>query len=88
MEIGIGIGSNSGSANYKYEYTYKGKIIDEIKLIGIFSSEEKAKKVINELKDKEGFKDFPITCFNTGSVKLDSIEWIDGFISTEEAIKG
>ncbi|GEM51165.1 SPOR domain-containing protein [Empedobacter brevis] len=73
---------------HEYEYTYKGKIIDEIKLIGIFSSEEKAKKVINELKDKKGFKDFPITCFNIGRVKLDSIEWIDGFISTEEAIKG
>lgn len=51
----------------------------EIKLIGVFSSEEKAKKVIDDLKDKEGFRDHPLECFEIGKNKIDSPSWTDGF---------
>ena len=52
---------------------------EEVKLIGVFSSEEKAKKAMEQLKDKEGFRDFPISCFEIAKTKIDRPSWIDGF---------
>ena len=36
---------------------------DEEKLIGIYSTEEKARDAIQSHKDLEGFKDLPLECF-------------------------
>ena len=36
---------------------------DEEKLIGIYSTEEKARNAIQSHKDLEGFKDLPLECF-------------------------
>ena len=52
---------------------------EEVKLIGVFSSEEKASEAMGRLKDKEGFRDFPISCFEIAKMKIDQPSWIDGF---------
>lgn len=52
---------------------------EEVKLIGVFSSEDKAYKAIELLKDKEGFRDFPLSCFEISKTKIDRTSWADGF---------
>ena len=37
---------------------------DEIKMIGIFSTKEKAQRAIEQLKDQEGFRDYPVSCLD------------------------
>ena len=52
---------------------------DEIKMIGIFSAEEKAQRAIEQLKDQEGFCDYPVSCFEIDEQVVDRIGWKDGF---------
>ncbi len=52
---------------------------DEDKLIGIFSTRKKAQRAIEALKDKEGFRDHPVSCFMIDSMQLDRVGWEDGF---------
>ncbi len=52
---------------------------DEDKLIGIFSTRENAQNTIELLKNKEGFRDHPVSCFSIDPMKLDRIGWADGF---------
>lgn len=52
---------------------------EEVKLIGVFSSEEKASEAMEQLKDKEGFRDFSISCFEIAKMKIDRMSWADGF---------
>ena len=52
---------------------------DEVKLIGAFSSEEKAQRQIEALKDKPGFYEHPLSCFEVHRTRLDQPGWTDGF---------
>ena len=52
---------------------------EEVKLIGVFSSEAKAREAMELLKDKEGFRDYPPQCFLIDRTKLDRPGWTDGF---------
>lgn len=52
---------------------------EEEKLIGVFSSEGKAEEAIELLKGKEGFRDFPVTCFEIHKMRVDRTSWTDGF---------
>lgn len=52
---------------------------EEVKLIGVFSSEAKAKEAIEQLKDKEGFRRYPPNCFEIDKAKVDHPGWTDGF---------
>jgi hypothetical protein len=54
-------------------------------VLGLFSSIEKAEAAIIRLKDKPGFRDFPVECFKILDAKIDLISWCDGFISWDEA---
>ena len=54
---------------------------EEVKLIGVFSSEEKASEAMEQLKDKEGFRDFPASCFEIAGMKVDQSSWADGFFT-------
>jgi hypothetical protein len=51
----------------------------EVKLIGIFSSEAKASEAIELVKDKDGFRESPLNCFEIVEMKVDQPSWIDGF---------
>ena len=62
-----------------YELRDDFGIHDEEKLIGIFSSEANAQEAIEQLKDKEGFRDLPLCCFEIHKTKVDRIGWEDGF---------
>lgn len=64
-----------------YELTDSDGARDEEKLIGVFSSEEKAKDAIEQLKGKEGFRDHPLSCFEIHKSKIDRINWVDGFVT-------
>jgi len=44
-----------------------------------FFSEEKASEAIERLKDKEGFRDFSISCFEIAKMEIDRSSWVDGF---------
>ena len=52
---------------------------DEDKLIGIFSTREKAQDVMKSLKGKEGFRDHPVSCFQIDAMQLDRVGWEEGF---------
>ena len=52
---------------------------DEEKLIGVFSSEANAQEAIKRLKDKEGFRDLPLSCFEIHKTTVDQVGWEYGF---------
>jgi len=54
---------------------------EEIKFIGVFSTEEKAKNAVEQLKGKEGFRDHPVSCFEIHKEKIDQPGWVDGFVT-------
>ncbi len=47
------------------------------KLIGVFSSQ--AKEAVEQGKDREGFRDHPLDCFEIHRTEIDQISWADGF---------
>lgn len=51
---------------------------EDIKLIGVFSSEEKAIEVRNSIIDQPGFKDYP-DGFSVDRYVLDKVSWAEGF---------
>jgi hypothetical protein len=57
---------------------------EEIKLIGIYSSMEKANATLQRLKSKPGFVDYPDN-FEIFDVKLDRDGWTEGFFSASDA---
>jgi hypothetical protein len=69
---------------YILEHVYESDEIDEIKFIGVFRLESSAKLAVEFLRDKPGFKDHSIDCFQISEVKLDKYEWKEGFISWED----
>jgi hypothetical protein len=63
---------------HSYEVGEDGEF-DETKLIGIYSSEEKAKQVIQKYIILPGFEDHPIECFYIEKYEIDKDEWAEGF---------
>ena len=56
---------------------------DEEKLLGVFSTSEKAEDSITLFRDLEGFRDFPSECFSIEEVKVDvpNRSWTEGFFT-------
>ena len=52
---------------------------DEEKLIGVFSSRQKAQEAAALLRHREGFRDFPMCCFEIHKMEIDRMNWTDGF---------
>jgi len=67
------------------QHEYEINEIDEVKFIGVFSSEDKASAVVDELILMPGFRNHPRDCFHIDKCKIDSFEWKEGFISWAEA---
>lgn len=56
---------------------------DEEKLIGVFSSVEKANHTIEKYKTLEGFKDYPLDSFVIDEYEVDgTTNWSEGFCTT------
>lgn len=54
--------------------------VQEAKLIGVYSSREKAEKAIEKLIKQPGFRDFP-DYFNIDEYVIDQNHWDEGFIT-------
>lgn len=52
---------------------------DDEKLIGIYSTKEKAETAIEGHKDLEGFRDCPSECFEIDEYEVDQTGWTEGF---------
>ena len=72
---------------HSYEVETEAGLLDETKIIGIFSSKEKAEKTIEECKNFSGFKNYPEN-FYIDQYELDKRNWKEGFITWEEAAEG
>ncbi|GAB4587052.1 DUF7336 domain-containing protein [Nocardia sp. IFM 10818] len=66
--------------NHEYELN-EGE--DEIKLIGVYSSEENARAAIERLRIQPGFRDLP-ECFVIHAYEIDKDYWTEGYDPTGE----
>ncbi|WP_443946597.1 hypothetical protein ACJVDH_05680 [Pedobacter sp. AW1-32] len=53
---------------------------EDVKLIGAYSTREKAEEALSRSIRLEGFKDFP-EGFEISAYKLDKDEWTSGFVT-------
>ncbi len=51
---------------------------EDVKIIGIYSSEKVAKKIVKKYKKIKGFKDYP-KFFYIDEYTIDKDQWIEGF---------
>jgi len=66
---------------YVLQHSYESVCgCDETKMIGVYSSEERAMETVERLKGVEGFKDYSIDCFHIGKYEIDLDHWEEGFI--------
>jgi hypothetical protein len=53
---------------------------EDVKLIGVYSSSEKANEAIARLREQRGFKEFP-SGFHVDRYLLDEDHWREGFVT-------
>ena len=63
---------------YLLEHTVDNKP-ERMKIIGIFSSENDAKKAIEQLSNQQGFESTK-DGFNIDEYELDKLNWTEGFV--------
>lgn len=63
---------------YLLQHSYEQNDIEETKIIGIFSSKEKALEVIERYKILSGFKEYP-NDFYIDEYQIDKNHWEEGF---------
>ncbi|MGZ4122167.1 MAG: DUF7336 domain-containing protein [Tumebacillaceae bacterium] len=66
------------------QHSYELDDVEETKIIGIFSSREKAEAIVEEYKLFPGFREYP-DCFHIDEYVLDRSFWTGGFIKWDEA---
>lgn len=67
-----------------YEYGDENEH-EELKILGIYSSEAKAKAAIQYYKNLSGFSKYPLSCFVIDSYRVDAnAGWRGGFCSTDD----
>jgi len=66
--------------SYEYE-VYEDIKMKETKIIGIYSSEIKAKEAKALFMTKKGFNRFSEECFYIDEYELDQDHWTDGFVT-------
>lgn len=62
------------------QHSYEIGEFEETKIIGIYSTREKAEIVIEQYKCIQGFKDYPDR-FYVSEYKIDKNHWEDGFVT-------
>lgn len=62
------------------EHSYELEGCDEIKLIGTYSTKQKAESVIKKLQQQPGFCDKPNN-FHIDEYEIDKDHWCEGFIT-------
>jgi hypothetical protein len=66
---------------HEYEYKFNNETFEEVKVLGIYSTREKAEEAINYYMTLEGFKDHPIECFHIDEYTFDERHWAEGFFT-------
>ena len=66
--------------SYEYEI-YEDIKAEETKIIGIYSSREKAEEVKEKSKMKKGFCRFSDDCFYIDAYEVNQDNWTDGFVT-------
>jgi hypothetical protein len=72
---------------HSYEIYIQGVSKEQTKILGIYSTKEKAEEVIQRYKSIVGFNRFPITCFYVDDYDLDKDHWTEGFVRTDEIME-
>jgi homoserine kinase type II len=60
------------------EHSYKNEDHEDIEMIGVYSSKEKAEKTVRKFKKLPGFKCYP-DGFNIDKYIIEEDNWIEGF---------
>ena len=71
---------------HSYDYTIPTNegdiVVEETKMLGIFSTEAFGKQAIIHYKAQAGFRDYPDSCFYLDEYVIDEMKyWLDGFIT-------
>ena len=69
---------------HSYDIEYEGVTFDETKIIGMYTTKEKAEEVVQRYKNIVGFNKYPIDCFCIDEYILDEDNWTEGFVSGHE----
>ena len=56
-----------------------GEGIEDVKLIGVYSSPESAEQAVERLRTAPGFRD-ELDGFSVDSYKMDKDHWVEGFV--------
>lgn len=68
---------------YVVQHVAREDTLDEdVKFIGVYSSREKAERVVEKFKVKQGFSDFP-DGFCIDAYRIDQDHWAEGFITVQ-----
>src|ERR1051325_8199517 len=65
---------------YVLHHVYKRDESEESKMLGVYSTRERAEEAIERLKVQPGFVDYP-TGFEIDPYNLDEDEWEEGFVT-------
>jgi hypothetical protein len=68
---------------HSYEVGENGEF-NEVKLIGVYSTQEKAEEAVDRYKEIPGFKNY-LNGFHIGKHEINKDNWNEGFISWLEA---
>ena len=55
---------------------------EDFKMIGVFSTEQRAKDALGLVKDQPGFRECP-EGFEISEAELDTMEWLEGFVTLQ-----
>ena len=67
---------------HSYQYDIgDSEMVDETKVLGVFSTKDEGVKAIEYYKTLSGFKDYPIECFDLEEHTLDEKQWKEGFFT-------
>lgn len=58
--------------------------VDDVKLIGVFSSHQKAEAAAQRLRGQPGFSEVP-DGFHIDEYRLDREHWVEGYVETARA---
>ncbi len=59
--------------------------VEDTKMIGVYSTYEKAEEAVKRLRLQLGFKDTP-DCFHITKYPLDKDHWIEGYVTVSTPI--
>ena len=69
---------------YVVQHVHEVDDDENVKMIGVYSTEDEAKAAVSRASTKPGFRDHP-DAFQISRYELNKDHWTEGFISWEEA---